>query len=106
MRNTIHENIAEHSLETAYIAHALALIGNVYFGKNIDEKLVAVMAMFHDTTEIITGDMPTPVKYFEPGIIEAYKSVEHEAEISLLGALPEKMRHEYKKIYEINDLQY
>ncbi len=102
MRNTIHENIAEHSLETAYIAHGLAIIGNVYFGKNIDEKLVAVMAMFHDTSEIITGDMPTPVKYFEPGIREAYKNVEQEAENSLLSSLPDLMREEYKKIYEIN----
>ena len=64
MRNTITENIAEHSLDTAIIAHGLAVIGNTYFGKNIDEERIAVLAMFHDTTEIITGDLPTPIKYF------------------------------------------
>lgn len=99
MRNTINENIAEHSLETAFIAHGLAIIGNTYFGKNIDENAVAVAAMFHDTTEIITGDMPTPVKYFEPGIKEAYKKVEKEAQKKLLSSLPDEMRQKYHNIY-------
>ena len=62
MRNTIDENIAEHSLETAFIAHALAVINNVYFGGDISPDKVAVYAMYHDTPEIITGDLPTPVK--------------------------------------------
>ena len=100
MRNTIHENIAEHSLETAFIAHGLAVIGNTYFGKNIDVNQVAVAAMFHDTTEIITGDMPTPVKYFEQGIKEAYKRVEEEAGKKLLSSLPDEMRTEYGHIFE------
>ena len=63
MRNTRNENLSEHSLETAQIAHALAIIGNRRFGKSFDPGAVAVAAMYHDTTEIITGDMPTPVKY-------------------------------------------
>lgn len=99
MRNTINENIAEHSLETAFIAHGLAVIGNTYFGKDIDENAVAVAAMFHDTTEIITGDMPTPVKYFEPNIKEAYKKVEKEAQKKLLSTLPDEMRQKYYNIY-------
>ncbi|MBD5136661.1 MAG: 5'-deoxynucleotidase [Lachnospiraceae bacterium] len=99
MRNTINENIAEHSLETAFIAHGLAVIGNTYFGKDIDENAVAVAAMFHDTTEIITGDMPTPVKYFEPNIKEAYKKVEKEAQKKLLSSLPDEMRQKYHNIY-------
>lgn len=101
MRNTINENIAEHSLETAFIAHGLAVIGNIYFGKDIDENAVAVAAMFHDTTEIITGDMPTPVKYFEPGIRQAYKKVEKEAQKKLLSTLPDGMRQNYEEVYRI-----
>lgn len=105
MRNTIHENIAEHSLETAFVAHGLAVIGNTYFGKRIDANQVAVAAMFHDTTEIITGDMPTPVKYFEPGIKEAYKRVEEEAGKKLLSSLPDEMRTEYKTIFKMENTQ-
>lgn len=98
MRNTITENIAEHSLETAIVAHSLAMIGNKYFGKNIDANRVAVLAMFHDSTEIITGDLPTPVKYFAPDIREAYKKVEETAANNLLNGVPDKLRDEYEGI--------
>lgn len=98
MRNTITENIAEHSLETAIIAHSLAMIGNTYFGKSIDANKVAVLAMFHDTTEIITGDLPTPVKYFAPDIREAYKKVEETAANQLLMGLPSELKNEYQGI--------
>lgn len=98
MRNTIFENIAEHSLDTAIIAHGLAVIGNTYFGKHIDEERIAVLAMFHDTTEIITGDLPTPIKYFAPEIKVAYKNVEAAAGNKLLLALPREMRPVYKPI--------
>lgn len=98
MRNTITENIAEHSLETAIVAHSLAIIGNKYFGKNIDANRVAVLAMFHDSTEIITGDLPTPVKYFAPDIREAYKKVEETAANNLLNGVPDKLRDEYEGI--------
>lgn len=100
MRNTITENIAEHSLDTAIIAHALAVIGNTYFGKKIDAQRVAVLAIFHDTTEIITGDLPTPVKYFAPEIREAYRQVEATAANQLLISLPDEMKAEYRKILE------
>ncbi len=98
MRNTITENIAEHSLETAIVAHSLAMIGNKYFGKNIDANRVTVLAMFHDSTEIITGDLPTPVKYFAPDIREAYKKVEETAANNLLNGVPDKLRDEYEGI--------
>lgn len=98
MRNTIFENIAEHSLDTAIIAHGLAVIGNTYFGKHLDEERIAVLAMFHDTTEIITGDLPTPIKYFAPEIKVAYKNVEAAAGNKLLLALPREMRPVYKPI--------
>lgn len=98
MRNTINENIAEHSLDTAIIAHALAVIGNTYFHKTLNAERIAVLAIFHDTTEIITGDMPTPIKYFAPEIKTAYKNVEKYAGEQLVSTLPEEMQEEYKKI--------
>ena len=98
MRNTITENIAEHSLDTAIIAHGLAVIGNTYFGKSLDEERIAVLAMFHDTTEIITGDLPTPIKYFAPEIKIAYKNVEAAAGTKLLMSLPKEMRPVYQPI--------
>ncbi len=98
MRNTITENIAEHSLDVAVIAHALAVIGNTYFGKNLNAEHIAMLGIMHDTTEIITGDLPTPIKYYAPEIRDAYKKVEHTAANQLLRELPEEMRPEYEKI--------
>lgn len=98
MRNTINENIAEHSLDVAVIAHGLAVIGNKYFGKNINSERVAVLSMFHDTTEIITGDLPTPIKYFAPEIKTAYKDVEAFAGKQLLSTLPPELESEYRDI--------
>ena len=68
MRNSREENLAEHSLDVAMIAHALCVIGNKRFNKNLDAEHAALIAMYHDVSEIITGDMPTPVKYFNPEI--------------------------------------
>lgn len=98
MRNTINENIAEHSLEVAVIAHALAVIGNVRLGKHLNEEHIAMMGIMHDTTEIITGDLPTPIKYYAPEIRDAYKRVEHIAANQLLSELPEDMRESYRNI--------
>lgn len=98
MRNTITENIAEHSLDVAMIAHALAVIGNTYYNKNINAERVALVAMFHDTTEIITGDLPTPIKYFAPEIRDAYKNVETVAANQLLSELPDEMKDVYSPI--------
>lgn len=98
MRNTITENIAEHSLDVAIIAHGLALIGNTYFGKNLNEEHIAVLAMMHDTTEIITGDLPTPIKYYAPEIRDSYKKVEEIAAEQLLDELPKEMQTAYEGI--------
>lgn len=98
MRNTISENISEHSLETAFIAHTLALYRNVRFGGNVAPERCAVLAMYHDVTEIITGDMPTPVKYFNPEIKAEYDKVEKIAKEKLLSCLPEDLREYYKPI--------
>ena len=99
MRNTRNENLSEHSLETAFIAHALAVIRNNRFGGNVDANRVAAAAMLHDTSEIITGDLPTPIKYLNPEIKTAYKSIENAAEERLIGMLPEDMRDDYRKLY-------
>lgn len=105
MRNTISENIAEHSLETGMIAHALAVINNVYFNGDINPDRVAVYAIYHDVPEIITGDLPTPVKYFAPEIREAYKVVEKTAVNRLLDSLPNKMRSFYEEILDENEIE-
>ena len=98
MRNTINENIAEHSLEVAIIAHSLAVIGNTYFGKKLNAEHIAVLAVMHDTTEIITGDLPTPIKYYAPEIRDSYKKVEEIAANQLISELPHEMQPEYEKI--------
>ena len=76
MRNSVKENISEHSLEVAMIAHALGIIANEKFGKEIDLGKITLMGLYHDANEIITGDMPTPVKYYDEEIQKAYKKVE------------------------------
>ncbi len=103
MRNTNNENIAEHSLQVAVIAHALAVIGNVRLGKNLNAEHIAMMGIMHDTSEIITGDLPTPIKYYAPEIRDAYKKVEHIAANQLLSEIPEDMRDAYKEILIENE---
>lgn len=103
MRNTTPENLSEHSLETAFIAHALAVIGNRRLGKSYNADRAALLAMFHDTTEIITGDLPTPIKYNNPKIKNAYKEIESSAADELLSLLPEDLRADYREIYHADD---
>lgn len=98
MRNNINENIAEHSLQVAIIAHGLAVIGNKRFGRNLNAEYIAMMGIMHDTTEIITGDLPTPIKYYAPEIRDAYKKVENIAANQLLKELPEDMQEAYEDI--------
>lgn len=99
MRNTRQENLSEHSLEVAFIAHALAVIRNRRFGGNIDANAVAVAAMFHDTSEIITGDMPTPIKYYNANIKNVYKEIEKIAQDRLVNLLPKDLREDFVPIY-------
>ncbi len=96
MRNTRQENICEHSHEVAVLAHALALLTNRYDGGHVDPQRCVMLAVYHDVPEILTGDMPTPVKYFNPAIREAYKEVEQSACDKLLGMLPEDLQEEYR----------
>ncbi len=98
MRNSNKENISEHSLETAIIAHGLAVMRNKRFGGNVNPEKVALLAMFHDVSETITGDLPTPVKYFNSDISKSYKQVERVALEKLLTMLPDDMRDEYRDI--------
>lgn len=99
MRNTRKENLSEHSLEVAQIAHALAIIGNKRFEKSYDINYVAAVAMYHDTSEIITGDMPTPIKYYNDEIKSAYKQIEAIAQMQLKTMLPDDFSDEFDKIY-------
>lgn len=103
MRNSIQENLAEHSFDTAVVAHALALIGRERFGDPVDPGRVAAAALFHDAPEIVTGDLPTPVKYNNPEICSAYKSIEHAAADSLLRMLPGDLRPHYRMILRMEE---
>lgn len=103
MRNTAPENVQEHSHQTAVLAHALAVIRNEKFGGMIDPGEVAVAALYHDASEIITGDLPTPIKYYNPAIKTAYRAVEAVAEDKLISMLPEELRPEYEEILKMPD---
>lgn len=100
MRNVFNENISEHSLQVAFVAHALALIENRKFGGNYVPERVALLAMFHDCSEVLTGDLPTPIKYFNPAIADEYKKIERIAEDKLVGMLPEEFRDDYRPLID------
>lgn len=103
MPNANKENIAEHSHSVAVIAHALALIGNREFGKNYNPERAALLALYHDTTEVITGDMPTPVKYYNDGIKSVYKDIEETAGDRLLKMLPDDYKQDYVPLFHKSD---
>ena len=98
MRNSFSENVQEHSHMVAVLAHALATIRNEIFGGCVDAGQAAVYALYHDATEIITGDMPTPIKYYNPEIKSSYRKVERVAADKLLSMLPEKLKEAYRPI--------
>jgi 5'-deoxynucleotidase len=100
MRNIQKENISEHSLQVAMVAHALALISNRKFKTQLDAAHIALMAMFHDATEIITGDLPTPVKYQNNAIATEYKKIEKLAEQQLLSLLPDEFIEDYQTLLD------
>lgn len=97
MRNTQTENICEHSHDVAVLAHALALLQNQRFGGKVDVQACVMLSVYHDTPEILTGDLPTPVKYENPAIREAYRQVETVSTNKLLSLLPEDMESEYRR---------
>ena len=96
MRSAIPENDAEHTMQTAAIAHALALIRKEIFGKECDPDHAAVLALYHDASEVFTGDMPTPVKYFDDTLRDAYGKIETMARQELLETLPKELRETYR----------
>ena len=103
MPNANKENIAEHSHSVAVIAHALALIGNREFGKNYNPERAALLALYHDTTEVITGDMPTTVKYYNDEIKSVYKDIEKTAGDRLLKMLPDDYKQDYVPLFHKSD---
>ncbi len=103
MRNTRKETLSEHTLETAFIAHSLAVIENRRFGGSVDADRAALLALFHDVPEIITGDLPTPVKYGNQNIKTAYREIESAAEERLLSLLPDDLRPEFEKLFNPDD---
>ena len=103
MRNTRTENVEEHSYEVAVLAHALAAIGREVFHKDIDPDKAATAALFHDAPEIITGDMPTPIKYYNPELKTAYRQVESVAQDKLLSMLPPELAAVYEPLVRESD---
>lgn len=100
MRNVRTENVQEHSLQVAMVAHSLALIRNRYFNGTLDPYKVATIAMFHDVSEVITGDLPTPVKYSNPVIREEYKKIEQLAEQKLINMAPNEFKDDYAALID------
>lgn len=105
MCNTRKQNDSEHSLEVAYIAHALGVINNELFGGSVNAERLALLGMYHDATEIITGDMPTPIKYANPVIKDAFKAVEKLAGDELLQGLPVAMQNRFSSLLIENEAE-
>ena len=103
MRSSIPENVQEHSHETAVYAHALGIIRREIFGQECDAERLAVLAVYHDASEILTGDLPTPIKYHDRTLRDAYKKVEHAADERLLAMLPEELRGAYESAFTASE---
>ena len=95
-RNTIAENVMEHSWEVSVITHALALIRNRFYDGNLDVNAIVVAALYHDCSEVITGDMPSPIKYHSTEITRVYKAIERQAEHELLNMLPDTLQQDFR----------
>lgn len=103
MRNSRQETLSEHSLEVAMLSHALCIIANERHGKHLDANKAALTGLYHDASEIITGDMPTPVKHGNTELMDAYKGVERIAEYKLLNELPKDIRGAFEEIFKPSD---
>ena len=103
MRNTRQENLCEHSMEVAMIAHALCVIGNTRYGRHLDANKAALVGLYHDASEIITGDLPTPVKYYNKELKTAYKQVEAIADDKLLEKLPDDLKPSFEQVFKAED---
>ena len=103
MHNTYAENVQEHSLRVAQIAHALALVRNRRFGGSVNPDRVSVLALYHDAGEVLTGDLPSPIKYFNPEIRKAYHEIESSAVEKLVAMVPEELADEYRSVLSPSD---
>ena len=106
MRSVTQENIAEHSAQVAHIAHAIALIKNKKFGGDLNVDRISTIALYHETSEVITGDLPTPIKYYNAEIRNSYKDIERAANEKLIATLPEEFREDYREIIEVDSESY
>lgn len=102
MKNSRYENLTEHSAQTAMIAHCLAVIGNKIYGKSYDPDRIALFALYHDVSELVTGDLPTPVKYYNDDILKSYREIEEHAKEQILKKLPSELYDEYFDIINEN----
>lgn len=100
MRNVRTENVSEHSLQVAFVAHALAIIKNRKFNGNVNAEHIALMAMYHDSSEVLTGDMPTPTKYYNPQITVEYKKIEKIAQNKLIAMLPAELQADFRPLID------
>ena len=106
MRNTVPENDMEHSMQTALIAHGLAVLGKTRHQRDIDPEHVVMLALYHDVSEVITGDLPTPVKYKTPDIQDAYRDLEKHARQQLLDMLPDDLRPHFTSYVQPDESTY
>lgn len=100
MRNTTKEDVAQHTMQTAVIAHALCVIENKLYDGKLDADKAAVLALYHESAEVVTGDLPTPVKYYDDDINRAYKNIEGRAEEKLLGTLPDELKNAFTPLVQ------
>lgn len=100
MRNVRTENVSEHSLQVALVAHALSLIKNKKFNGKLNAEHIAIMAMYHDASEVLTGDLPTPVKYYNAQIAHEYKKIERIAQLKLIDMLPAELQDDYRLLLD------
>ena len=103
MRNTVPETDMEHSMQTAFIAHGLAVLGNTRHGRSWNVERIVLMAMYHDASEVITGDLPTPVKYKTPDIQDAYRELEVHARQQLLDMLPADLQPSFRPYVDCDE---
>lgn len=106
MRNTVTENIAEHSLNVSMIAHCLALIENKLYGGNYNEYKIGMLGVYHETSEVITGDLPTPIKYFSEQMRDSYKAIEKIANDQLIATLPKEFQDDFDTIINADEKEY
>ena len=105
MRNQLPENVQEHSLQVAHIAHCLAELHNRAFQGDIDVGQVVLLALYHDASEVLTGDLPTPIKYANKAIASQYKQLEQAAEQQLIGMLPEQLKPGFAPYIDASQLE-